>query len=477
MPYPKADESKKDYIARFMESSEAQSDFPDEKQRLAVAYSMWERRNGAEDRPWPKEYECNFIEAGPVHYQDLGACKKCGELPNEVGCSKGGECEPTGEHVLVKNEALALMAKSFVGKPVIDMIHKDVSPETIPSGDAEGIVTRVWLDGETGWWKCRFIVWDPETQRHCESVAYSVSCAYEPTAVDSEGGSYHNIDYQQEILDGRYTHLAVVTNPRYEGARIQIVNSKKGKGEKMSWKFWQKGARKNAAPIDPKMEIECGGEKVPLEKLLAASVEEAPKKPEFSDETVLEHEGKEYTLGKLKENYLNKLKKNAEAPADDKCPSCLGSGKKAKENAETVPGAEGKEPGHAEHREGKATPGEKKPLPDMRASEGAPKTDEAEAEMQEKKALELQQAEDAKKAEELKKAEEAKKAEEERKNAEDAKKAEELKKEEERRNAGRRAFADLRNAAHERTGDAVAVSVVSMDERLQKGREKYGSGK
>lgn len=45
MPKPSKEESKQDYISRFMDSSEAKKDFPDYKQRLAVAYSMWNRRN------------------------------------------------------------------------------------------------------------------------------------------------------------------------------------------------------------------------------------------------------------------------------------------------------------------------------------------------------------------------------------------------------------------------------------------------
>lgn len=43
MPKPKQDESKEDYVARFMSSEEAKRDYPDEKQRLAVAYSEYKR--------------------------------------------------------------------------------------------------------------------------------------------------------------------------------------------------------------------------------------------------------------------------------------------------------------------------------------------------------------------------------------------------------------------------------------------------
>ena len=44
MPYPKKGEKKSDYVERFMGSSEAKRDFPNVKQRVAVANSMFEKR-------------------------------------------------------------------------------------------------------------------------------------------------------------------------------------------------------------------------------------------------------------------------------------------------------------------------------------------------------------------------------------------------------------------------------------------------
>lgn len=41
MPNPKTGESKETYVQRYMSSEEAKRDYPDEKQRLAVAYSEW----------------------------------------------------------------------------------------------------------------------------------------------------------------------------------------------------------------------------------------------------------------------------------------------------------------------------------------------------------------------------------------------------------------------------------------------------
>jgi len=49
MPKPNPNESKDEYISRFMASEEAQKDYPDEKQRLAVAHSMWKEHNKSKE--------------------------------------------------------------------------------------------------------------------------------------------------------------------------------------------------------------------------------------------------------------------------------------------------------------------------------------------------------------------------------------------------------------------------------------------
>ena len=45
MPMPnESDKTEEHYIHRFMTSEEAKKSFPDEKQRLAVAYSEWKKK-------------------------------------------------------------------------------------------------------------------------------------------------------------------------------------------------------------------------------------------------------------------------------------------------------------------------------------------------------------------------------------------------------------------------------------------------
>ena len=466
MPKPKDGESKQAYISRFVSSEEAKGDFPDEKQRLAVGYSMWEHRNASfgfgqpKETPWPKKYSASFIEPGVVAYQDLGPCKVCGE--RRACGNEGDECRPEGATVLLKQDAIERMSKSFLGKPVIDVEHKDVTPDTIINGDADGIVTAVRLDEKSGWWMCDFLVWNPVTQKHCEDGIYSVSCAYNPTKTSGQGGEWHNVPYAEEILDGELTHLAIVTNPRYEGARITLVNSK---GGKMDWKWFKRGERKNAAALDPlKTKVNVDGQDVALQELYDAAKE--PEAPILNDDTILEVDGKEKTLGALKAAYRNKMKANADAEAKKEdeeknnagcgcCDKCACTGHENK--ADSAAGEE--------------------PLPDLRdpkAKDNAAKDKAAEEKKNadataEKEALEKKNAEDARTAEEKKNAEEKAKADDELKQAAD-------KALEEKRNAGRRAFAALRNAREAMAGvDGGAIGPVSIDERLAQGKKKYGS--
>lgn len=45
MPKPKKDESKKDFINRCMSNENMKSEYPDNDQRLAVCYDLWDRKN------------------------------------------------------------------------------------------------------------------------------------------------------------------------------------------------------------------------------------------------------------------------------------------------------------------------------------------------------------------------------------------------------------------------------------------------
>lgn len=152
---------------------------------------------------WPKEYDCRFIEPGLINYDDMGAGT-----------------------ALVRREALDKMSNSFKGRPVLFKKHGEATPDNFED-IACGIVNEVYFNAADSWYHAKFFVWDDETKAGIESGKFSVSCAYVPSETNMTGGIYNNLNYDMEVMNGEYTHLAIVENPRYNGAKI-FVNSKGG---------------------------------------------------------------------------------------------------------------------------------------------------------------------------------------------------------------------------------------------------------
>lgn len=245
---------------------------------------------------WPQTVKARVIEPGLVDYTDLG-----------LGM------------ILVQKPFLDKVRKSFVGKPVIDSVHKDAKPENFKE-IADGVVIRVWNDAADGWDWCEFLVWDEETFRHCKDPQYFVSCAYDPTKVDRNGGKHHNIPYDGEFLEGAYTHLAIVKDPRYEGARI-VWNSTGGKSMNL-FKLFRKSdevAEVNAAETF----LEVDGDKVSVENAVKIIRAENAKAKAMcgamKDDDVLEIDGKKWTGKEIKNAIANAKKtKNSEGEKGEK---------------------------------------------------------------------------------------------------------------------------------------------------------------
>lgn len=111
----------------------------------------------------------------------------------------------------------------MVGVPVI-INHKDINKDNADDLRV-GVVNSVWYDNKDGWYWCDGIIWDETAQNLITDKNWSVSCSYDVKTANDEGGSENNIKYDMEFLDGVFTHLALVNNPRYERANI-VFNSK-----------------------------------------------------------------------------------------------------------------------------------------------------------------------------------------------------------------------------------------------------------
>lgn len=348
-----------------------------------------ERRNGVGQKA--DIIQMRFIEPGIVRYEDVG-------------------------DVLIKKETLDQMAQSFVGRPVFNEKHQETTSKDFSSGRADGVVSRVWYDPSDAWFWADVAIWDPETKENCRN-GYSLSCAYDVTQWSDSGGSYHNIPYAREVMGGTYTHLAIVPNPRYEGARI-VYNSN---GGIMKFNFWKKDGDKtevkNASEIDgDKAILAIDGKEVPVGQLVElwnasqkakAEAEADSALKDASDESAIEIGGKRVTLGELKNAYIL----NAKNDDDDE---------------------------------------------------------------DEEKKRKAKDAEERKNAEEKDKKDKEEKDEEERKNAEEKEKKDK-EDDEERKNAAHQDR--LRSRANSRDGGFEKPKVMTPAERELEGSKRYGSAK
>lgn len=139
----------------------------------------------------PQIFYCRHMEVGVAGYED--------------------------EVIYASLEAIKKMMPTFNGLPVYVHHVDDVNLETMRE-EADGYVSDCFYNELDGWVWAKFLVVSSEG---IEAIAkgWSVSNAYMVHGWGS-GGTWHNVDYQREMLDGEFTHLAIVPNPRYEDADI-----------------------------------------------------------------------------------------------------------------------------------------------------------------------------------------------------------------------------------------------------------------
>ena len=136
--------------------------------------------------------------------------------------------EDTGDGVfLLKKETLDKMMPTIEGRPVI-LGHKTITLDNLED-NAVGYVTKGWFNTETGQFDCEILVKDSDVYEDIKNGNNKVSSAYQVTKL-GDGGKYLGQDYEAEILDGTFTHLAIVDNPRYPDAKI-LINSLNGEQE------------------------------------------------------------------------------------------------------------------------------------------------------------------------------------------------------------------------------------------------------
>ena len=139
-----------------------------------------------------RPFKSRFLQAGLVKY-DFGVC-------------------------LLQKETIDKFIDTFKGCPVV-INHKD----NITESDKVGVVQNIWFSEQDGWFWCDGVLTDDKAVELVEN-GYNVSCQYAITdySNNTEKKLHNGNPYDKEILNGLFEHLAIVDNPRYEGAYIAV---------------------------------------------------------------------------------------------------------------------------------------------------------------------------------------------------------------------------------------------------------------
>ena len=142
-----------------------------------------------------RQFKARFLVPGLVKY-DYGVC-------------------------LLTKENADKFIQGFTGCPVI-INHQTVTDQNVKD-IAVGDIFSVWFDEKDGYYWCNGILRDKEAIKLINE-GYSVSCQYLITEYsDNTSGALHNGNpYDKVIENGKPEHLAIVNNPRYEGAIIAV---------------------------------------------------------------------------------------------------------------------------------------------------------------------------------------------------------------------------------------------------------------
>lgn len=260
-----------------------------------------ENRNA---KSWPKIKTAKFLTAGLVSYKDVDA-----------GIA------------LLKNETINAALETFQAKPVI-IDHSEVTPENYEKF-RKGNVIAARFNSADGWYYVDFIVDDDEAIDCIENKGYSVSCAYNVLDVGN-GGLYQDIPYDGEITKISFTHLALVTMPRYEESRILdempliMMNSKiashniSKQEETNMFKLFQKNKEGEQKEVEGFVMV--NGKKVALQDLVNAHIEnekngdmDQKELYEAKDEDIVDVNGNKVRIGEMKNAYVKMMNEKAEA--------------------------------------------------------------------------------------------------------------------------------------------------------------------
>jgi hypothetical protein len=116
--------------------------------------------------------------------------------------------------ILIQDGALKRMNETMACKPWV-VKHQDVTDENAKDL-ADGYVLESFYNTLDGKHWAKFLVISDEGLAAVEK-GWALSNCYHPTEY-AQGGKWHEVPFDKEVMNGEYEHLACVPNPRYEAS-------------------------------------------------------------------------------------------------------------------------------------------------------------------------------------------------------------------------------------------------------------------
>jgi hypothetical protein len=134
--------------------------------------------------------------------------------------------------IFLNEDVLRKMDSSFAGKPIFVEHVDEVDPNIDQlRKEADGWVVESFFNAADGKHWCKMVIVSERAERAIKN-GYKLSNAYIPQ-LNGKSGVWNGIDYQNEVVDGEYEHLAIVQNPRYAESIIMTPEEFKSYNENL----------------------------------------------------------------------------------------------------------------------------------------------------------------------------------------------------------------------------------------------------
>jgi len=134
--------------------------------------------------------------------------------------------------IYLNEDTLRKMDSSFCGKPIFVEHVDEVNPNLDElKNETDGWVYDSFYNEADGKHWTRFIIVSERGKRAVKN-GYRLSNAYKPK-MNGRKGIWNGVDYDNEVIDGEYEHLAIVKNPRYAESVIMSPSEFKAYNENL----------------------------------------------------------------------------------------------------------------------------------------------------------------------------------------------------------------------------------------------------